>query len=169
MHSTRRSTSTAHHAAVVALFACTAICGPMIMAAAALRVVDASPVNGVSSSIQAPVGATIDETRLKSRTTPIQCAGVEKVELDGVLLRGDKVAIQAMAECRMVIKNSHVVGSPAVMAAGKAEITFENCIIEGSLNLAGSSVTSFRSSTIRGRVRKLQSAETKDLGQNVWP
>lgn len=161
------SSLTLHPTAVVAVLSVTLMLGSMVVAAAS-RDADASPASGVSSSMQAPAGATIDETRLKSRTTPVHCAGVERVELDGVLLRVDEVAIEALAECRVHVKNSHVVGRSAVVAAGKTSLTFENCIIEGTLHLAGSSVTSIRSSTIRGRVRKLQAGEMKDLGQNVW-
>jgi len=162
------SSSIVHRAAVVAVLSGTVILGSMIVAAGASRDVNASSATGVAASMQAPAGASIDETRLKRRTTPVHCAGVERVELDGVLLQVDRVAIEALAECRVHIKNSRVVGRSAVVAAGKASLTFENCIIEGTLHLAGSSVTSVRSSTIHGRVRKLQAGELKDLGQNVW-
>jgi hypothetical protein len=153
---------------------CFALSASIITSAAAFRDV-AAPNAGVAPSIQAAAstqpaaaGATLDEAKLKPRTAPVHCAGVESVQLDGVLLKVDRVAIQALAECKVHITNSHIVGRVAVMAAGKAAITFENCLIEGTLQLAGDSVTSIKSSTVRGRVRKLQTAEMKDLGKNLW-
>ncbi len=128
----------------------------MVMAAAA-------------ASTQAPSeGASLDETQLKSRTTPVQCTANQSVELDGALLKVDGAAIQVSGNCRVHITNSRVVGRVVAIASGNTEITFENCIVEGALNLTGNSVASFKSSTVRGRVRKLQSAEVKDLGHNVW-
>jgi hypothetical protein len=149
---------------------CFVLSASIIASAAAFGDV-AAPDAGAASPTQAKekaAGAVLDETRLKPRTGPVHCAGVESVELDGVLLKADRVAIQALAECKVRITNSHIVGRVAVMAAGKAAITFENCLIEGTLQLAGNSVTSVRSSTVRGRVRKLQTAEMKDLGHNLW-
>ncbi len=130
--------------------------GSMVMAAAA-------------ASTQAPSeGASIDETQLKSRTTPVQCTANQSVDLDGALLQVDGAAIQSSGNCRVHITNSRVVARVAVMATGNTSITFENCIVEGALQLTGNSVTSVKSSTVRGRVRKLQSAHVKDLGHNVW-
>jgi hypothetical protein len=123
----------------------------------------------VAAPAQAPSdGANIDETQLKSRTTPIQCLANQTVDLDGALLKVDSPAIQATGNCHVHITNSRVVGRVAVAASGNAEIAFENCIVEGSLSLTGNSVASFKSSTVRGRIRKLQSGGVKDLGHNLW-
>jgi hypothetical protein len=121
-----------------------------------------------SSSQQTEAGATIDESRLKRRTEPIGCGTKERVELDGVLLEADRVAIEALGECRVTVKNSRIVARTAVMAGGKASLTFENSIIEGTLRVTQESVASVRSSTIRGRTQKLQAGKIMDLGQNVW-
>jgi hypothetical protein len=118
---------------------------------------------------QAPKdGATVDETQLKTRTTPIMCTANQTAELDGALLKIDRAAIEVSGNCKVHITNSHVVGRVAVAASGNAEVTFENTIVEGALSLTGNSVASFKSSTVRGRVRKLQSAAVQDLGHNVW-
>jgi len=112
--------------------------------------------------------ATIDETSLKARPNPVQCLANETVEVDGAMLKADRVAISATGNCKVHVTNSHIVGRAAVMASGNAEITFENTIIEGALSLTGNSTTSFKQSTVRGKVRKLQEAAVKDLGHNVW-
>jgi hypothetical protein len=113
-------------------------------------------------------GADLDEATLKPRPTPVSCLANQTVDVDGALLKADRVAIQATGNCKVRVTNSRVVGRAAVMASGNAEITFENSIIDGALSLTGNSVTSFKSSTVRGRVRKLQEAAVKDLGHNLW-
>jgi hypothetical protein len=135
----------------------------------ALVAAGATAAGAASASTQTPRdGADIDETQLKSRTTPVQCTANQTVELDGALLKVDRAAIQTSGNCSVHITNSRIVARAAVIASGNSEITFENCIVEGALNLTGDSVASFKSSTVRGRVRKLQSATVKDLGHNVW-
>jgi hypothetical protein len=113
-------------------------------------------------------GATVDEAKLKNQTVPVLCNGNQSVKLDGALLQVDRAAISASGNCRVQVTNSRVVGKVAVMATGNASITFENTIVDGALSLTGKSVTSFKSSTVTGRVRKLQGASVKDLGHNVW-
>jgi hypothetical protein len=131
-------------------------------------IVGAGAVAGAASAQAPRDGANIDETQLKSRTTPIQCTANQTVELDGALLKVDRAAISPSGNCTVHITNSHIVARAAVIASGNSEITFENCIVEGAVSLTGDSVASFKSSTVRGRVRKLQSAAVKDLGHNVW-
>ena len=115
-------------------------------------------------------GANIDESKLKRRTDPVQCRGVELVKLDGVLLEADRVAVEALGQCRVQITNSKIVGRVALMTAGNATATVENSIIEGgvAIQVTGTSSSAVRSSTIRGRVQKLQSGAVRDLGQNLW-
>jgi hypothetical protein len=139
-----------------------------VTSGAVLSCVIAGTIAIGTASAQGTAGATIDETKLKNRTTPVHCVGNEGVELEGVLLKLDRVAVQAMGNCKVKIINSRIVGKVAVMAAGNAEVAIENSIIDGGLQLAGNSVTSFKSSTVRGSVNKLQTASVKDLGQNRW-
>ena len=88
--------------------------------------------------------------------------------LDGALLKVDRGAIVISGNCKVRVTNSRVVARAVVVASGNASVTFENCIVEGALSLTGNSVTSFKSSTVRGAGRRLQSAAVKDLGHNVW-
>jgi hypothetical protein len=114
-------------------------------------------------------GATIDETTLKTRTTPISCTANQTVDLDGALLKVDSGAIVITGNCQVHVSNSRVVARAAVAASGNASVTFENCIVEGALSLTGNAVVSFKQSTVRGAGRRLQSAgKVKDLGHNVW-
>jgi hypothetical protein len=113
-------------------------------------------------------GATIDESRLKPRTEPVHCTGANSVRLDGVLLRADRVAVQAVGQCAVYITNSHIVGRVAVEAAGDTTVTIENSIIEGVVQAAGRSTITTKSSTIQGRVQKLQNGAVRDLGQTIW-
>jgi hypothetical protein len=173
MHNTSGQTfwRSAHRLAIAAAVWGVVVAGSLTVTAATPAQDTAPAKAGAQAGAPAAAaadGATIDETRLKSRPGPVKCMGVESVELDGVLLRVDAIAIQASGECRVIIKNSRVVGRDAVVATGKASITFENSIVEGSLRIMGDTVTSFKSSTVRGRIRKLQKAEVKDLGHNVW-
>jgi len=128
-----------------------------------------SLAGATTASAQSPAdGATLDATKLKSQKTPVQCTGDQTVTLDGALLQVGRTAINASGNCKVQVMNSRVVGKIAVVATGNAEITFENAIVEGSLQLMGNTTASFKSSTVTGKVRKLQSAAVKDLGHNVW-
>jgi len=113
-------------------------------------------------------GARIDESRLKPRTEPVHCTGANSVRLDGVLLRADRVAVQAVGQCAVYITNSHIVGRVAVEAAGDTTVTIENSIIEGVVQAAGRSTITTKSSTIQGRVQKSQNGAVRDLGQTIW-
>src|SRR6266542_3927584 len=125
-------------------------------------VMSGSIVAVAAASAQAPAdGANIDETTLKPRTTPIQCTGNQSVNLDGALLKVDRGAIVISGNCKVRVTNSRVVARAVVVASGNASVTFENCIVEGALSLTGNSVTSFKSSTVRGAGRRLQSAAVK--------
>ena len=87
----------------------------------------ATPADGVSPSTPStPAGASIDESLLKRRPNPVQCKGTDTVRLDGVLLRADKTAIQAMGQCGVHITNSHIVGRVAIQVLGNATVTIEN-------------------------------------------
>jgi hypothetical protein len=61
-----------------------------------------------------------------------------------------------------------VIGRVAVQTPGDATVTIENSIIEGRLQPTQTSAISARSSTVQGRVVKLQGGTVRDLGQNVW-
>lgn len=127
-----------------------------------------APVAEARSS--AAPGANIDESKLKKRTSAVQCTAIQSVDLDGVLIDVDKVAVQALGQCQMRIKNSKLVGRIALQVTGNATVTLENSILKGVVAIQGTGATviSVRSSTITGTVQKLQSANVEDLGQNVW-
>ena len=140
-------------------------------AAGAAAQTGAPPASGAAPPAQSPsTGASIDESRLQRRTTPVQCTGVDTVRLEGALLEVERVAIQALGKCAVQIRNSRIVGRVAVQATGNTAVTIDNSIIEGSVAIqaAQTSVVTVRSSTIRGRVVKLQQGLVRDAGQNDW-
>jgi hypothetical protein len=113
-------------------------------------------------------GAAIDETRLEVRA-PVACVGGQVVELIGVLVRTDSVAISTAGGCEIRIKDSRIVGPIAVQAAG-GTVTIENTIIEGgrfAIQMAGDSTVSVKSSTVTGDVQRGNGA-FRDLGNNVF-
>ncbi len=127
---------------------------------------------GATASAQSapkPKGATIDESKLDKRTRAISCLS-DTVTLDGVLLRTDAVAIAASGSCKVVIKNSHIVGSAiGIQLTGDTTATIENSIVEGALALqmTGDTVVSVKSSTIRGGSQRV-GGKLEDLGDNIW-
>jgi hypothetical protein len=113
-------------------------------------------------------GASIDETRLE-RHAPVACVGSQVIELTGVVVRTDSVAISSANGCEVRIKDSHIVGPVAVQAAG-GTVTIENTIIEGgrfAVQMAGDSTVSIKSSTVTGDVQRA-AGSFKDLGNNVF-
>jgi hypothetical protein len=113
-------------------------------------------------------GATIDETKLE-RHAPVSCVGSQIIELTGVVVRTDAVAIATAAGCEVRIKDSHIVGPVAVQTAG-GTVTVENTIIEGgrfAFQMAGDSTVSVKSSTVTGDVQRAAGA-FKDLGNNIF-
>ena len=113
-------------------------------------------------------GAAIDETKLE-RHAPVACVGSEVIELIGVVVRTDSVAIATAGSCQVRIKDSHIVGPIAVQTAG-GTVTVENTIIEGgrfAFQMAGDSTVSVKSSTVTGGVQRA-SGSFKDLGNNIF-
>ena len=145
------------------------------IALVASTLIAAAAIDGIqartgSSSRQPRAGATINENQLQRRTRPVSCFTTEQIDLDGVLLEVevDRIAIEALGRCRVTVKNSHIIARTAALTAGRASLTFENSIIEGTFQITQQSVISLRSSTIRGRIQGIQKGQIKDLGQNVW-
>jgi hypothetical protein len=113
-------------------------------------------------------GAAIDETKLEKHA-PVACVGSEVIELTGVVVRTDSVAIATAGSCHIRIKDSHIVGPIAVQTAG-GTVTIENTIIEGgrfAFQMAGDSTVSIKSSTVTGGVQR-PSGSFKDLGNNIF-
>jgi hypothetical protein len=119
---------------------------------------------------QAGKGAVIDESRLKRRTNPVACLGREVVELNGVLLRSEGVAVMTSGGCEVRITNSRIAGQVAVQVAGGGTVSIENSIIEGAvaMQLTGGAVVSLRSSTILGPVQRAGAVTVRDLGGNLY-
>ena len=130
-----------------------------------------APASGGSSS-QDPSGrgANVDDARLNRQNRPVSCRSEGTVNLVDVLLRVDGVAIDTVGGCRILIRNSHIIGDVALQAVGGATIVIENSIMEGrtAMALQGSVNASVQSSTIRGPVSRKGSVNLRDLGGNVW-
>jgi hypothetical protein len=141
----------------------------IVLAAAWGMTVESLAIARASASGQTDVkGASVDDTKLEIRQ-PVSCVGSQVVELTGVLVRTDAVAISVAGGCEVRIKDSHIVGHIALLTAG-GTVTIENTIIEGgrfAFRLAGDSNVSIRSSTVRGEVQRA-GGSFKDLGNNVF-
>jgi hypothetical protein len=113
-------------------------------------------------------GATIDEAKLERRSS-VSCVGSQVIELNGVLIRSDAVAVAAAGGCEVRIKDSHIVGKIAVQTAG-GTVTIENTVIDAgtlAFQIAGDSTVSIKSSTVLGGVQRA-SGSFKDLGNNIF-
>lgn len=115
-------------------------------------------------------GAQIDETKLEKRTRAVACAANQNVTLDGVLLDIADAPIQAVGNCKVTIRNSHVKGAAALQLGGNSDVTIENSLIEGAvaLQLTDNAGVSIKSSTIRGRIERVGNVKFRDLGDNKW-
>src|SRR5262245_28735308 len=115
-------------------------------------------------------GATVDDARLNRQSRPVSCRADGTVNLVDVLLQVDGVVIDTVGGCRIVVRNSHIIGDVALQAVGGSTIVIENSIIEGRVALAlqGSVNASVQSSTIRGPVSRKGSVNLRDLGGNLW-
>jgi len=115
-------------------------------------------------------GATVDDARLNRQSRPVSCRADGTVNLVDVLLQVDGVAIDTVGGCRIVVRNSHIIGDVALQAVGGSTIVIENSIVEGRVALAlqGSVNASVQSSTIRGPVSRKGSVNLRDLGGNLW-
>ncbi|HEV3141799.1 MAG TPA: hypothetical protein VGY57_14840 [Vicinamibacterales bacterium] len=115
-------------------------------------------------------GAQIDESKLQKRTRAVACAANQNITLDGVLLDIADAPIQAIGNCKVTIKNSHVKGAAAVQLAGSSDVTIENSLIEGAvaIQLTENAGVSIKSSTIRGKIERAGNVNFKDLGDNKW-
>lgn len=129
-----------------------------------------TPAPAPAPTSAASGGASIDESRLQRRTSTMQCMDTQSLNLDGVLIDADKVAVQAMGNCHVRITNSKLVGRVGLLMMGSATATIENTVIEGTVSIRamGTSAIAVRSSTISGRIQKMQNGSVQDLGQNIW-
>jgi hypothetical protein len=113
-------------------------------------------------------GATIDEAKLQ-RHDPVSCVGSQVIELSGVSIRSDAVAVATAGGCEVRIKDSHIVGKIAVQTAG-GTVTIDNTVIDAgtlAFQMAGDSTVSIKSSTVLGGVQRA-SGSFKDLGNNIF-
>jgi hypothetical protein len=113
-------------------------------------------------------GATIDEAKLQHHE-PVACVGSQVIELTGVVIRTDAVAIATAGGCEVRIKDSHIVAPIAVQTAG-GTVTVENTIIDAgkiAFQMAGDSTVSIKSSTVLGGVQRA-AGSFKDLGSNIF-
>jgi hypothetical protein len=141
-----------------------------ILAMAATLACGGAIALGAQTATTEGKGAQIDETKLETRTRAVACAGNQNVTLDGVLLSIPDAPIQAVGNCKVTIKNSHVKGAAALQLAGNSDVTIENSLIEGAvaIQLTDNAGVSIKSSTIRGRIEKVGNVKFRDLGDNKW-
>ena len=138
-----------------------------------------APAFGQSQTEKLP-GAKVDDATLEKRSNAVSCKGNDRVTLEGVLLRIDGAIVRGRDNCKMTIRNSHIIGSSAkagdapppvaIELIGNGELTIENTIIEATnaVRVAGNTNGSVRSSTVLGRVMKADNAKIADLGGNRW-
>jgi hypothetical protein len=151
----------------IAAGACVVLSG-LPAAALAMTVEAFAAVQARRDTLTESKGAAIDETKLE-RHAPVACVGSQVIELTGVVVRTDSVAIATAAGCEVRIKDSHIVGPIAVQTAG-GTVTIENTIIEGgrfAFQMAGDSTVTIKSSTVTGGIQRAAGA-FKDLGNNVF-
>jgi hypothetical protein len=128
-----------------------------------------APAGGSSQPDPSGKGANIDDARLEQLTRPVSCTATGTENLVGVLLRVDGIAVSTVGGCRIIIRNSHIIGDTAIRAMGSSTVTIENSIVEGrvALQLQGSVNMSVQSSTLRGAINRVGDARLSDLGNNL--
>jgi hypothetical protein len=149
-------------------FAAGLVLGGLLVIAGPMNIEVLARAQSTRASQPDTKGAAIDETKLQ-RHDPVSCVGSQLIEVSGVLIRSDAVAVATAGGCEVRIKDSHIVGKIAVQTAG-GTVIIENTVIDAgtlAFQMAGDSTVSIKSSTVLGGVQRA-SGSFKDLGNNIF-
>lgn len=116
-----------------------------------------------------PAPTTKDGKRIHDA---VACAGNEAIELHGVHIEVEDVAVHAKGSCRIIISGSEIIaGDVAIVVSGKGEVDVSQSTVRGGragFAIAGNGHLKARATRFAGGRSITGGGEFHDGGENSW-
>lgn len=113
-------------------------------------------------------GSTVSTGGSKTSVAPINCDGVQVINLSGRLIKSDDVAVRGAGTCVINLTDCEIVGGKrGIDVAGTSIVNLTNCKVQGGISIAGMGKVNSQKSTIKGGVQREGLATFVDSGGNT--